>query len=206
MYQFIVFVFIIIPSIYLGRSLYKRGAKFKKIYNLFITGLKGELKAIRNFTLTNFMSQLFHLKRILYYLTIMLSLILILSGFIPVIFLGEHIYGIFLLIHVLVAPLFCITTALLILLFANQHTFNKQDNEKSSPVLYQKISFWVFAFFSIPAIFSIALSLFPIFGTEGLDNLVLLHQISVLFVTLSIIIHSYYLIISNTKDNTFRIF
>ncbi|PKL81593.1 MAG: hypothetical protein CVV24_14445 [Ignavibacteriae bacterium HGW-Ignavibacteriae-3] len=205
MYQFIAFAFIIIPAVYLGRTLYKRGVKIKSIYDAFFNGLKIEFKAIRNFTLANLMDQLFHLRRILYFLTVILASILILTGFIPVILLGKHIFGIFLLIHVLVAPFFCITTALLILLFANQHTFLMKDYEISSLELYQKISFWVFAFFSIPAILSVALSLFPIFGTDGLGNLLLLHQISVLFLTLSLILHSYFLIISITENNTVKI-
>lgn len=205
MYQLIIVIFIIIPAIYLGRISYKRGIRFRNLYQAFFNGLKGEIKSAMNLSITDFTGQLIHLKKILYYLTFMLASILILTGFIPVIFLGKHLFGVFLLIHVLIAPFFCLSVTLLILLYANQHTFRKEDKRNVNNILYQKISFWVFSFFSIPAILSIAFSLFPIFGTDGLDNLLLVHQISVLFLTLSLLVHSYCLINSTVQNRTTKI-
>ena len=205
MYQFAVILFLIIPALYACRILFKKRIRFHNVSDLYISGLRKELAALKNVRQNNFFEHLFHLKHLLYHFTIILALIMILTGFIPAAFFGMHLSGIFLLIHVLTAPFFCVAIALLILLYANQHTFTEEDKNKGSLILYSKISFWVFAFFSIPAILSIAFSLFPLFGSEGLENLFLLHQISVLFLSLSLLVHSCCLIISTVKIHSSEI-
>jgi hypothetical protein len=213
MYQLTVFIFIVLPAFYLGRNLFLLGVKVKDVYKASFSVLKNELNGVRANGGDRLMKTLYGLKRILYYTTIFLALILILSGFIPVL-LGKHLFGIFLLIHVLAAPFFCLSAALLILFSANRNSFSmmdldhlrKKETDKGDTfIVYQKISFWVFSFFSIPAIMSIALSLFPVFGTEGLSNLLLFHQISVLILTLSLLVHSYFQIILYLKNDSAKI-
>jgi len=205
MYQIAIIVLIILPSLYFGGKLYRGGIRFKDIYAAFLNSWNAEIYGFRENKRDNFSRSLTHLKQVLYYITVILALILMLTGFIPAALLGKHLFGIFLLIHVLAAPFFCLSSALFVLMSANQNSFSKTDLDlilngswktrgAGSFTLYRKISFWTFSFFSIPAIFSIALSLFPIFGTDGLNNLLMLHQISVIFLTLSFLAHSYCLL------------
>ncbi len=212
MYGLFVFLFLILPAVYLAYLLNKRGFAFKYLHRIYLRALKEEAKSFSRFTFKHFGGFLPHAKRILFYFTAALALILIVTGFIPPL-IGKHLYGIFLLVHILAAPFFCAALALLILLFAGQHSLGKEDIFRlkgfsfkdlhlNAHIIIRKISFWVFAFFSIPAIASIALSLFPIFGTEGLDNLLLIHQISVLFLALSFFFYSFSLLypLTNTKS------
>ena len=54
-----------------------------------------------------------------------------LSALIPVL-IGIHLSDIFLLVHVTIAPLFSVFTAILIILFAHSNRFNENDLVKDS--------------------------------------------------------------------------
>jgi hypothetical protein len=149
-------------------------------------------------------SQIFNLLRKLFYsLTAALFFVLAVTGFIPVIF-GIHLTGVLLIIHVTVAPFFVLSLMFTILLWAHHKQFDIRDFEYvfgNNPtnrlgvqknLLWQKVGFWSFLVFSIPAILSIILGMYPLFGTDGQENLLDVHRYSVLIL---MFISGFYLIL-----------
>lgn len=125
---------------------------------------------------------------------------LLLTGFIPVIFFGHHLSGWLLIIHVTIAPFFIFILALTALLFAWQKFFDKKDltflssmgdkrQVQAADRFVSKLSFWLFLFFSLPAVLSIVLSMYPLFGTEGLEYLLFMHQYSVLILLMIVAVY-----------------
>ena len=131
-----------------------------------------------------------------------------LSAFIPLILFGDSLSGIFLLIHVSVAPLFSIFLAILIILFAHSNQFSKYDldNSKNNGIFifnqmgYIKITFWLIVFFSIPTMISVILSMFPLFGTDGQLYLLEIHRYSTLIVLILVILHSGLITVNSKLD------
>jgi hypothetical protein len=152
---------------------------------------------------------------ILYQLVVLLFLILAATGFLPIIIAGGHLSGVLLIIHVTVAPFFCVFCALSIILWAHAQRFhgmdwtyivslrgakkNKVDTEIKD-MFWQKIYFWLFMLASLPAIMSIILSMYPIFGTEGQDFLLQLHRYSTLLMFIVFSLHI--LTLSEIRDKT----
>ena len=66
-------------------------------------------------------------KKVIYLVTTLCVLILGLTGFIPVIFFGQHLSGVLLILHVSVAPVFAICMALIALFWAHQNQFLPGD-------------------------------------------------------------------------------
>lgn len=144
------------------------------------------------------------LRGLFYLLTLAVFLVLAITGFIPVVFWGGHLTGVLLLVHVTAAPIFALSLAILSLLWAHRQRFSEENwgtvKELSArkPVeadrveeLGRKICFWLILVFAIPLILSIVLGVFPIFGTDGQESLVLLHGISALLLTITAVIHTY---------------
>jgi cytochrome b subunit of formate dehydrogenase len=144
------------------------------------------------------------LRGLFYLITLVLFLILALTGFVPMILLGEHLTGALLVIHVTAAPLFALSLAVLSLLWAHRQRFTAEDGEvlrsltrrenvarERSQRFVQKVCFWLILFFSLPLILSIILGVFPLFGTEGQEALVIWHGLSALLLTVAAIVHSY---------------
>jgi cytochrome b subunit of formate dehydrogenase len=144
------------------------------------------------------------MRGLVYLLTLALFFILALTGFIPVVFLGGHVSGVLLLIHATAAPLFALSLALLSLLWAHRQRFSEENWDATKDLvarkrvkpdrlrdMVRKVCFWLILFFSLPLILSIILGVFPLFGTEGQENLVLLHGISALLLTTTAVIHTY---------------
>ena len=143
--------------------------------------------------------------RILLYLcSLALATILGLTGFIPVVFLGEHMSGVLLVLHVTVAPLFALALAGLAMLWAHRMRFVKSDGRSSEQLIrrkalqkgamYQllvKLGFWIALICSIPLILSIILELYPLFGTDGLKCLTSIHGYSALVLLVIIIVQMY---------------
>jgi hypothetical protein len=121
--------------------------------------------------------------------------ILAISGIIPVVILNKHISGVFLIIHVTIAPVFVVALAMTAFFWAHFKQFNLSDfqfinnlrdkNHTNHQSYYQhpfllKVYFWVFLAFSVPAALSMIFSMFPFFGTEGQIALFNIHQYTAL--------------------------
>jgi len=124
-------------------------------------------------------------------ITAILFILLALSGFFPVVFLGMHLTGWLLIFHVTVAPFFVLSLAFTALLYAKIKQYSNKDVDylkgakktasiNVSYLFWSKTGFWLFLLFSLPAVFSILLSMYPVFGTYGQHFLLAVHQYSVL--------------------------
>jgi hypothetical protein len=117
------------------------------------------------------------------------------TGLIPVILLGESMGSMFLIIHVTIAPFFVLALMLCAIFMGHFQQFDNSDyndlkkmrfkkgilnpNNYSKNV-WSKIYFWLILVFSVPAILSIILSMFPYFGTEGQIIMLNIHRYSTL--------------------------
>ena len=143
-----------------------------------------------------------------------LFLILALTGFLPVLFLGIHLSGMLLVIHVTVAPLFAISLSALALLWAHRLRFDESDwqialgsrgwKSHGSDALLRfalKVGFWLILPLSLPLMLTVILSLFPLFGTGGESLLIRLHGYSALLLMMSAL-GELYLIIAYIEHTT----
>jgi hypothetical protein len=122
-------------------------------------------------------------------------IILALTGLIPVILFGESMGGLFLIMHVTIAPFFVLALMFSTIFMGHFQQFDNSDynnlkklrvkKEIKNPDNYlhhvlSKLCFWFFLVFSVPAILSIILSMFPYFGTEGQIAMLNIHRYSTL--------------------------
>ncbi len=139
----------------------------------------------------NFSENLPLIKTVFYGATLVSFLLLVLTGFLPVVFTGAHLSGFFLMIHMVAGPVFAFGMVGLTLLYAYQLRISgadwerlyqvfRRDTQKSKFVaengeLFKKITFWMAIVLSIPLISSVALSMYPIYGPAGQETLLELH-------------------------------
>lgn len=142
--------------------------------------------------------------------TFVLGLALVLTGFIPVILLGEHLTGILLIIHVTVAPFFAVGLAAVALLWSSFHRFTGRDwqvvryvagNRSPSHAgihhLLLRTWYWLMLVLSLPLILTVILEMFPLFGTEGEEMLIRIHAYSALFLAITTLGYSYLSLLSD---------
>ncbi len=162
------------------------------------------------------------IRKLVYLLALLCFLVLVITGFYPVLVLEESIHGYWLILHTIFAPVFVICLAILAVMWAENYSFNKNDwplmgkifggktvndtdikkscQERSrGNILLQKICFWLIIFLALPVILSIVLSMLPLFGTEGQELLLQLHRYSALLLALVVIVHTY-LVIRSQMD------
>ena len=201
-------IIVIIASLYwLFSFLKKNEFSFGRVANSFLDDFKNSFGKLKGMKSNNLQTNLNLFKRFFYLATLFLFLLMALSAFIPVLS-GTNLSDIFLLVHATVAPLFSVFLAILIILFAHSNRFNKDDVKENSDEQkfnfnqsgYLKVIFWLVALFSVSAMVSIVLNMFPIFGTEGQVYLLDVHKYSTLLLLLLVIFHSG-LITVNSKQN-----
>ncbi len=144
-------------------------------------------------------------KNLLFPLIIICFVILAVSGFFSVLILGKPISTYLLLLHVSIAPIFAICMAILSLIWTHKHSFNKADwqticnlkscEKKNQIVLWQKVSFWLIIFLTLPIILSILLSMYPLFGSGIQNSLLITHRYSSLLFMILSILYFYFSII-----------
>ena len=128
-------------------------------------------------------------------LTILSFILLAVSGFLPVLFTGQHLGGILLVIHVTIAPVFVLSITASVLLMVHKMRFNYHDWETfknrsvktwddAKTILFSKINFWIAFIMIISAILAIILMMFPFFGTYGQEQLLGIHRYSTLILFL----------------------
>ena len=67
------------------------------------------------------------LRRLIYLLALLCFVVLVITGFYPVVFLGEHLSGYLLMVHATFAPVFAGCLAVLALMWADNCRFDKSD-------------------------------------------------------------------------------
>ncbi len=200
MFRILSVILIVISLIWLLVFLSKQKISLSNFFGNYFSSFNYSFKGIKSLSSKDIPSKINWLKNFFYLTTIFFFILMMLSAFINVIFIGDDLTGLLLLIHVTVAPLFSIFLAVTIILFAHSNNFNKNDfshyTENSNNIRnkpnrngYLKITFWLIVFFSLPIMISIILSMFPIFGTEGEEYLLNIHRYSTLIILLLFIFH-----------------
>ena len=148
--------------------------------------------------------------RVLVYLVALFSfVILALTGFYPVLILGEHITGYLVMVHATFAPVFAGCLAVLAVLWARQCRFipgdlpwferlvhrvtltqGTDEAQRKSSGLGQKITFWLIIFLALPLGLSILLSMYPLVGTHCQEVLLCLHRYTAYVFSLVVIVHT----------------
>ena len=142
------------------------------------------------------------LRKLVFVVAVVCGAVLMVTGFAPPLVLHETISGWWLVIHATFAPVFAACVAILTVMWAGNCTFDKdylpwlsrliarKPRSTEKPEKYElcrKVLFWVILFLALPVILSAVLSMFPIFGTHGQENLLCLHRYSTLtFVLLGV--------------------
>ena len=160
------------------------------------------------------------LLRILVYLVALFSfVVLALTGFYPVLVLGEHISGYLVMVHATFAPVFAGCLAILAVMWARQCRFTPGDLPwferlvqrvaltegtdetvpRRSSGLGQKITFWLIIFLVLPLGLSILLSMYPLVGTYWQEVLLSLHRYTAYVFSLVVILHTVLLFRMKTK-------
>jgi hypothetical protein len=149
------------------------------------------------------------LRKLVFLLAMLSFVILLLTGFAPVLF-GSKLQGYWLMLHATFAPVFIGCAAVIALLGAGQYRFNKTDcsaipcrcgrSEKVSGCwltdtgIGVKAGFWLLLIVSLPVTLTMVVSMLPWFGTEGQDFLYHAHRWSALAFGLIAIAELYMLI------------
>lgn len=196
MYRIILIITIIIVKYLLYQNLKKRGFKIADILDFIITGFNSFLVNIKGGSGKK--SKSISAQNIFLNLTWGLFILMTLSAMVPVIFVGSPLEGIFLVAHITIAPFFVISLMITVLLLIEKQTFSMNDwnyvkdyfsGDKKRKIdgrsTWTKVLNWLFAAASVPAASSILFSMYPIFGTDGQEMLLAIHQYSVLALFLS---------------------
>jgi cytochrome b subunit of formate dehydrogenase len=159
------------------------------------------------------------LRMLVYLLALVCFVVLALTGFYPVLVLGEHISGYLVMLHATFSPVFAICVAVLAVLWASncrfttgdwpwferivQRVTSVKDSDKATqgknPGLGQKITFWLIIFLALPLALSIVLSMFPLFGTHWQELLLGLHRNTAYVFTVVVILHTLLLVRATAK-------
>jgi hypothetical protein len=130
---------------------------------------------------------------------------LFLTGFGPPLLGGKALTGFLLISHATAAPVFIVCVAFLVFNWAYRCRFDAEDREwlrrlcscrvfgflKESGVCC-KLAFWFGAILCVPVAMSIIVSMFPIFGTHGLETLFKIHQYGSLLLVLDSMVLLYF--------------
>ena len=149
--------------------------------------------------------------RILVYLVALFSfVVLALTGFYPVLILGQHITGYMVMVHATFAPVFAGCLAVLAVLWARQCRFTPGDlpwferlvrrvtltegpdavARRRSSGFGQKVTFWLILFLALPLGLSILMSMLLHLGTHWQELLLSLHRYTAYVFSLVVIVHT----------------
>jgi cytochrome b subunit of formate dehydrogenase len=158
--------------------------------------------------------------RMLAYLVALLCLVVLaVTGFYPVLVLGEHISGYPVMVHATFAPVFAVCVAVLAVMWARNCRFTTGDwpwferlvrratlaqsaGEKPrsrNSGLGEKITFWLIVFLALPLGLSIVLGMFPLFGTHGQEFLLGMHRCTALVFAPVAVVHTVLMLRSGAK-------
>jgi len=154
------------------------------------------------------------LRMLAYLLALVSFVVLALTGFYPVLVLGEHISGYLVMLHVTFAPVLTVCVAVLAVMWASKCRFTAGDwpwferivqritsvksvdktAKSKNSGLGQKITFWLIIFLTLPLALSIVISMFHLFGTHWQELLLGFHRYIAYIFTVVVIVHTFLLI------------
>ena len=189
-------ILIMVLALFLFRAIwiYRAG---KWDFNLFISLIQQRVELLLKWlTLAELKSNI--IKGFRYFfisITIITFLILVVTALIPVLLFGESLSGIFLILHVTIAPFFVIALMFNAVFMGHFQQFDHSDYltlknlqskteiqypNRSTHHTWLKIYFWFFLIFSVTAILSVISAMFPYFGTDGQIAMLNIHRYSTL--------------------------
>ena len=140
-------------------------------------------------------------KSIIVHICAALFIILFITAFLPVVF-GYHMSGLFMMVHASSALLASICLVAFVFLFSNSNQLSLEELQNLAGNYRQKktldsrimlkVLYWLIIALILPAMLSIILMLYPLFGTDGLEFLADVHRWSVLLLTICVIFVQYY--------------
>lgn len=156
---------------------------------------------------------------LVYLVALLCLVVLAVTGFYPVLVLGEHISGYLVMVHATFAPVFAVCVAVLAVMWARSCRFTPGDwpwferlvrratlaqsagekRRSRNASLGQKITFWLIVFLALPLGLSIVLSMFPLFGTHGQEFLLGMHRSTALVFAPIAVVHAVLLLRSGAK-------
>jgi len=157
------------------------------------------------------------LRMLVYLLALLCFLVLAITGFYPLVVLGEHISGFPVMIHATFAPVFAVCLAVLAVMWSRNCRFVRGDwpwferlvqrvtlvssdaMPSRSTGLGQKIAFWLVIVLALPLILSIVLGMFPLFGTHWQELLLGMHRSTAVVFSLVAVVHTFLLIRARAK-------
>ena len=154
------------------------------------------------------------LRMLVYVVALFCCVVLTITGFFPLLVLGEHISGFPVMIHATFAPVFAVCLAVLAVMWASRCRFTYADwpwfqrfvqrvtaaesaGEKTSgecSCLGQKIAFWLIVVLALPLILSMVLIMLSLFGTHGQELLLGMHRCTAAIFVLVAGAHTFLLI------------
>jgi hypothetical protein len=166
--------------------------------------IQGEFRVFINFKTDPINRPFSKLRKIAYLSTLVCFMILAITAYLQIMVTGGPLSGWLLIIHVTVAPFFTLSLMVAILLWAHFQRFDLQDwqyvrekmNKKFLSVflkddhpIREKLSFWLFMLFAVPAIVSIIFQLYPVFDQDGMTYLLQIHRYSTLILFVLVFNH-----------------
>jgi cytochrome b subunit of formate dehydrogenase len=154
------------------------------------------------------------LRKLVFIVAVVCGVVLAVTGFAPMLLLDKTITGWWLVIHATFAPVFAACVAILAVMWAGSCTFDKdylpwlnrliarKPQSAETPEKYElcrKALFWALLLLALPVILSAVLSMFPIFGTDGQENLLCLHRYSTLTFVLFGVIYLYLMVLTQMR-------
>jgi len=208
-FRIITIVVYILSSIWVFRLVKRNNLSIKDFSNYFWNSLKVSWKDMFKLKSMSLNDNLQTIRSFVLLITLLEFKVMAITGFLTIIFTGVHLTGLLLLIHVTVAPLISISFAVLVILYAHTNRFDNSDLSYIKEIEAKrgtlnisgqlKLIFWSIAVLSIPAMLSIILGMFPLFGTEGQKNLLEVHRYSVLMISVLVIFYIGLLSVNNKQ-------
>jgi hypothetical protein len=119
------------------------------------------------------------------------------TGFSPALSGNGAMTGDALITHVTMAPPFAILAVIVALFWAHRNRFSDGDWGRLVSVGYRaaplrKFFFWIAVALAVPTLVSILAAMFPLFDTEGQENLIRIHRYCGLFLAGSGVLFAYF--------------
>ncbi len=149
------------------------------------------------------------IRKLAFLLGLLSFVILLLTGFVPLL-LGGRLEGYWLMLHATLAPVFIVAATVVVVTGAQQYRLLKRDADDIATLwktrrqrrtclltdtsAAPKVGFWLLAALTLPVTLTMALSMTPLFGSDGQLFLFEMHRWSALAFALAAIIELYILI------------
>ncbi len=130
------------------------------------------------------------LRRLSYFFSLNIVLILAFTGFFQPWFFAHSMSGLLLMLHLAVAPLYAISLLVFVLFWERSKRFISGESRTDR---YLKMCFWVIAFFSATSLVSAGLMMLPLAGTPGQMILLAVHKCSAIILLVFVMVHIYFI-------------